>query len=72
MLASCVVSFKRVSKKTGVKAEAWEDGIAVLSSPGTSDICVLIDNQGRIVPSDDVYDYIRSEYRGCFVLVGNS
>jgi len=62
MIASHIIRFSR--KEAG----PYEHGIAIVTSPGTSDPIVIVDAQGKIVSFDDVWSYALRAYMGTIVL----
>lgn len=57
-LSTCVAEFLRT------ETSEWETGIAILASPGMTDVTVIIDLDGK--PVKNVWNYSLRTWNGCF------
>ena len=70
-LGVAIISFQRYTPEApeGDRVGPWEEGVALLESPGTSNVLGILDSKGNFVGGANTWDYRREEYKGAFTWV---
>jgi hypothetical protein len=69
-IGACYVEFTRVKEEgEGRVISKPEYGIAVMPDPGTSDVSIIIDFDGKPVPQSEMWNYYRMPWMGAFMVL---